>query len=71
MAFCNDPCLMNDRTVSNLCASRIYAYLLGTLTGGPGEREEWLVGADSVKELRTETVRGEARIDRIMLPKVR
>lgn len=42
----------------------------GTLTDGPDERKEWIVGADSAKVLRRETVHGEARIDRIVLPKV-
>lgn len=56
----------------HLCASHIVrALLLGMPMDGLDEREEWLVGADSVKELRTETARGEARIDRIVLPKVR
>lgn len=37
---------------------------------GPDERQEWLVGADSANVFKTETVHGEARIDRIVLPKV-
>lgn len=44
--------------------------VLAPPTNGPEEKEERLVGADSTKVLRRKTVRGEARIDRIVLPKV-
>lgn len=62
--------LSNDRTaVPSLFVSNC-AYSLGTPANGPDERGEWLVGADSANVFRTATVRSEARIDRIVLPKV-
>ncbi|CAM9910369.1 unnamed protein product [Ectocarpus sp. 4 AP-2014] len=37
---------------------------------GAGERPEWVVGADRETILHEKTVRGEAKIDKIVLPKV-
>lgn len=42
-----------------------------TLVGVAGERPEWLAGADPVKKLQRRTVQGEAKVNKIVLPKVR